>query len=87
MTNLNAATIANIAEATDVNDHTSALATLAYALNNEWMISEIIKLDNAHLDLGWMTEEMMNDRRLIARSLMDCARLAYSNFDEIDAAY
>ena len=79
--------IRDIAEATDCNDHNSALAILAYALNNENMIREITMIDDAHMDAGYLTEELYGDREIARRVIMQDAANCFENINEINAAF
>lgn len=80
-------TIKDIAEATDTNCHTDAVIVLAYALENERMVAELIEIDLCHELEGYMTQDLRNDRNAISKIIMAQAEATYSNYAEIYAAF
>ena len=76
-----------ISDATDNNDHTGAITILAYALENERMITELNWIDECHEFAGHMTMDLIDDRAAISKILMKQAKSTYTNFDEIYGAF
>ena len=62
---------ADIAELTDRNEHTSAVITLASALNASHYISELLDIDTAHKAIGHMIPCLDNRRTEIRRDLLE----------------
>lgn len=79
--------ISAIADATDNNLHTGALAILATVMGNSNMRTWCDWIDECHQFAGCMTPDLLADRALVNDKLMAQAEATYTNFNEIYAAF
>lgn len=87
MNNLDAITLHKIATDTETNDHTFALIRLARALDEQFLVDQLSILDGQHSALGYMSEELNQQRRTYASWLMGKAQEVFDNFAQIQAAF
>lgn len=87
MKTLDATTIAYIADATDNNLHTGALAILAAVMGNQHMVTHCEWIDECHNFAGCMTKDLLDDRNMVSHLLLKQAEATYTNFNEIYAAF
>ena len=87
MKKLDPVVIHKISVATDTNDHTYALIRLARALDEQFLVHQLSILDGQHRALGYMNEELNQQRRTYSRWLMSEAQVVFDNFDAIQAAF
>ena len=76
-----------IADATDNNLHTGAVAILAKVMGNTAMVNWCEWIDECHQFAGHMTQDLLDDRNLVSRAVHVQAKGMYSNYNEIYAAF
>ena len=76
-----------IADATDNNLHTGAIAILAKVMGNTNMVVWCEWIDECHHFTGHMTQDLLEDRASVSQKVMAQAEATYSNFNEIYAAF
>lgn len=84
---LNPIIIKQIEDATDNNMHTGALAILAAVMGNNNMVVWLEWIDECHELAGKMTQDLLEDRALVSKQVMEQAEATYSNFNDIYAAF
>lgn len=87
MKTLDPVVIHKISVDTDTNDHTYALIRLARALDEQFLVHQLSILDGQHNSLGEMTQALREERQTYRGWLMAQAKVAYENFDAIQAAF
>jgi len=87
MKKLDLVTLNKIARDTHANEHTNALTWLAAALEENFLVDRLLDIDSKHYAAGEMTQALREERKTYRTWLMAQARVAYENFDEIQAAF
>jgi hypothetical protein len=87
MTNLNIDTIGMISIDTSMNDRTGALKRLARALDEQFLVDQLSILEGRHASLGYLSDELRQERDTYASWLMGKAQEVYDNFAQIQAAF
>tara|TARA_R100000951_G_scaffold109020_1_gene105717 strand:- start:134 stop:397 length:264 start_codon:yes stop_codon:yes gene_type:complete len=87
MKKLSNSVINDIASETHCNNHTGALWVLALELNSEWMVKELERIQDEHINTGYLTDALNFDRALASRVVMQLAENTYSNINEIKDAF
>lgn len=86
--------VGNIAELTDINDHTGAAITLAASMHGtpgaDDLRVQLVAIKEAHIKRGHMDEESYNRRNEICDRLMVLAKAHYfgpGEYDQINGAF
>ena len=78
--------IKKIEEATHYNDHTQALILVAEALGLDDYVEALDNLHNEHLEYGYLTEDIYQERNIIYRELMREVRANVKNATDVIGA-
>lgn len=79
--------VEEIAQATKLNDHGTALAILALKVGTDFIIEELSKINSLELEYGHIDSDMITERNFYRKKLLQLAKEKFDNFDDIYQAF